>query len=75
MKTFKNINIKNRPYYFFNNMINIKDFDRNSLNINQITFEKYVDYIIYNNEYFKHFDSASSLYLIFNNLDEYFEYH
>ena len=43
MKTFKNINIKNCPCYFFNNMINIKDFDPNSLNINQITFEKNVD--------------------------------
>ena len=74
MKSFKYINIKNRPYYLFNNMINIKDFDPNSLSINQITFEKNVDCIIYEIEYFKNFDSASSLYFIFNNVDAYIEY-
>ena len=27
MGTVKQINIKNRKYYFYNDMINIKDFD------------------------------------------------
>ena len=55
-------------------MINIKDFDSNALSINLITFENNVDCIIYEIEYFKNFDSASSLYLIFNNVDAYIEY-
>ena len=29
--TVKSINIKNRTYYFFNDMINIKNFDSNLL--------------------------------------------
>ena len=29
MGNIKQINIKNRPYYFFNDMINIEDFDLN----------------------------------------------
>ena len=30
---FKDINIKNRIYYFFNDMINIEDFDPNNIKI------------------------------------------
>ena len=29
MKSIKEINIKNRTYYFFNDMINTKNFDSN----------------------------------------------
>ena len=31
MENIEEINIKNRTYYFFNAMINIKDFDLNLL--------------------------------------------
>ena len=31
MQNIKGINIKNRTYYFFNDMVNIKDFDSNLL--------------------------------------------
>ena len=33
MRNIKEINIKNRTYYFFNDMINIKDFDSSLLKI------------------------------------------
>ena len=33
MENVKEINIKNRTYYFFDNMIDIKDFDSNILKI------------------------------------------
>ena len=33
MRSIKQINIENRPYYFFNDMINIKNFDSNLLNL------------------------------------------
>ena len=36
MGNIKQVNIKNRTYYFFNNMINIKDFDSSLLKIAKI---------------------------------------
>ena len=57
MGNIKQINIKNRTYYFFNDMINIKDFDSSLLkidkkshknigiyNIGYITIKKIDDY-------------------------------
>ena len=35
MGNIKEINIKNQTYYFFNDMINIKDFDPNLLKIDK----------------------------------------
>ena len=35
MGEVKQIDIKNRTYYFFNDMINIKDFDSNLLKIDK----------------------------------------
>ena len=55
-------------------MTNIKNFDPNLLCIDQVSFEKNTDCAIYEIEYFKNFDSANSLYLIFNNVDAYIEY-
>ena len=34
--SYRGINIKNRPYYCFNDMINIKNFDPNLLQIDKI---------------------------------------
>ena len=39
MGNIKQINIKNRTYYFFNDMINIKDFDSSFLKIDKISSE------------------------------------
>ena len=55
-------------------MTNIKHFDPNLLSIDQISFEKSTDCVIYEVEYFKNFDSGNSLYLIFNNVDACSEY-
>ena len=38
MRTLIQINIKTFPYYFFNNMINIKNFDPSLLDIDKISF-------------------------------------
>ena len=35
MGSIKEINIKNRTHYFFNDMINIKNFDSNLLKIDK----------------------------------------
>ena len=71
MRTLRQIDIKNCPGYFFNSMINIMDLDTN-FSINQISFTS-TDIIIFEIEYFKNLDGVNSLYLVFNDLDAYFE--
>ena len=44
------------------------------MSIDQVLFKKNTDCVIYEIEYLKNFDSANSLYLIFNNVDAYIEY-
>ena len=39
MITFRQINRENHLCYIFNNMINIKDFDPNLLNIDKVPFK------------------------------------
>ena len=59
------INIKNRSYYFFSDMINITNFDPNLLKVNKILF-KSTDAIIYNITYITiNMDNEIPLYLIF----------
>ena len=72
MKTIRQVNIKNRQNYFFNDMTNIKNFDQCLLNIDQVSFENN-DSVIYDIKYIKNLDSSNSLYLVFNNLDGYIE--
>ena len=35
MSEVKDIDIKNRTYYFFNDIINIKNFERNNIKIDE----------------------------------------
>ena len=53
-------------------MTNIKNVDANLLSINQIAFTS-TDSVIYDIEYFKNLDGVNSLYLVFNDVDFYFE--
>ena len=48
MRNIKQINIKNRTYCFFNDMINIKDFDSSLLKIDK---KSYQNIGIYNMRY------------------------
>ena len=72
MKTITQVNIKNRQNCFFNDMINIKNFDPSLLNIDQVPFENN-DSVIYDIKYIKNLDSSNSPYLVSNNLDAYIE--
>ena len=79
MITFREVNIENRPHYFFNDMTNIKNFDPSLLSIDKISF-KITDDVVYDIEYItmksldnENIDSANSFYLIFNNVDGYIE--
>ena len=46
MGNIKQISIKNRAYYFFNDMINIKDFDSSLLKIDKKSSKNIVIYNI-----------------------------
>ena len=48
MGNIKQIKIKNRTYYFFNDMINIEEFDSSLLKIDK---KSYKNIGIYNTEY------------------------
>ena len=75
MISFRQVDIKNRPHYFFNDMTNIKRFDPSLLSIDKTSF-KSTDGINYRIEYItmKILDNESSQHLIFNNVDVYIEF-
>ena len=50
MRNIKKISIKNCPYYIFNDMINIKNFDLNLLSTGKISL-KNIYAVIYNTNY------------------------
>ena len=73
----KDIDIKNRTYYFFNDIINIKNFGANN---NKIDIKSYKNILIYYVGYFTIKDSkyvkinsANPLYFIFSVANGYFE--
>ena len=49
MESVKEISIKNRTYYFFNDIINVKNFDSNLLKIDKKSYKNidiyYIEYI------------------------------
>ena len=46
MVTAKQMNIKNRTYYFYNDLINIKDFDLKMLKLDKKSFKNIGVYYI-----------------------------
>ena len=71
---FKEIYIKNRMYYFFENIINIKNLDPNKIKINE---KSHKNIVIYQIEYVPVKDlsheknnSANPLYLIIDKMNE-----
>ena len=72
MRTLRKVGRKNCPGYFFNSITNIKNLDTNLLDINQMKFTN-TDSVVYEIKYFKNLDGVNSLYLVFNDVDAYFE--
>ena len=70
MRSTKKINIEDYPYFFFSDMINLKNFDTNLLNIDKLSF-KTADSVIYNITI--NTDNKNPFYLIFNKVDGYIE--
>ena len=78
MGKVKELNIKNRTYYYFNDIINIKDFHSNLLRIDK---KQYKDIDIYYIGYItvkeigdcENINSVNPLYLIIHSATEYFK--
>ena len=78
MRIVKQIDIKNRTYYFYNDMVDIKKFDSNLLKIHK---KSYKDIDIYNIEYitikkiddYENIYSVNRLYLIIDHASEYID--
>ena len=77
MSSIKQINIKNRTYYFFNYMINIKNFDSNLLRIGKKLYKNidiyYIGYITMKYLDYVNIHSVNPLYFIINKTDGYIE--
>ena len=71
----KDINIKNHTYYFFNDIINIKDFDLNNIRIDEKSYKNvlifYIGYVTIKKDL--KIDSVNPLYLIFGKVNGYFK--
>ena len=71
MVTSKQLNIKNRNYYFYNDLINIKDFDPKLLKLDKKSFKNismyYIGYVTKKDEY--KINSVNPLYLLVDEID------
>ena len=77
MGNIKQINIKNRAYYFFNDMINIKNFDPSLIKIDKKSYKTLAFKIwIHHNKKISNYENINSvnpLYLIIGKVDGYIE--
>ena len=75
MGNIKEINIKNRAYYFFDDMISIKDFDPNLVKIDKKSYRNidiyYTGYITVKGSYYVKINSVNPLHLIISEVDRY----
>ena len=74
---FKDIDIKNYPYYFFGDMINIKNVDLNKIKIDEKLYTNiliyFIGYMMFKDLRGVKTNSVYSLYLFINKINEYFE--
>ena len=78
MRNCKQINIKNQTYYFFNDMINTKDFDLSQLKIYKKSYKNigiyYIGYITVKSiSDYENINSVNPLYPIIAETDGYIE--
>ena len=73
----KDIDVKNRTYYFFDDIINTKIFDPNNIEINEKSFENiliyYTGYVTIKDYKYLKINSVNPLYLFFSKVNEYFQ--
>ena len=77
MGNIKEINIKNRTYYFFDDMINIREFDSSQLKIGKKSYKNigiyHVRYITMKDSDHVKINSVNQLYFIIGEVDGYIE--
>ena len=70
----KDINTKNRTYYFFNDIINIKNIDSDKIKIDEKSYKNifiyYIGYVTIKDSKFVKISSVNPLYLILNKVKE-----
>ena len=75
MVTTKQLNIKNRTFYFYDDLVNLKDFDPSLLKLDKkLSMDIsicYIDYVTKKSEY--NIDSVNPLYLLISELDGFIE--
>ena len=73
----KDLDIKNYVYYFFDDVINIKNIDPNRINTDEKSCKNilihYVGYVMIKNWKYVIINSVNPLYLIINKVNQYFE--
>ena len=73
----KDIDIKNRTYYFFNDMTNIKNFDPNNIKIDEKSNKNiliyYTGYVMIKDLKYVKINSVNPLYLISSKVNGYFQ--
>ena len=74
---FKDIDTKNCMYYFFNDIINMKNFEPNNVKIDEKSYKNfliyYIGYVTIKDSKYVNINSVNSLCLIFDKMNEYFE--
>ena len=75
MTTTRQMNIKNRTYYFYNDLINIKDFNARLLKLDKKTSMGlsiyYIGYVTKKPKW--NVNSLNPLYLMINRIDDFIE--
>ena len=73
----KDINIKKQTHYFFDDSINIKDFDPNETKTHKKLYKNiliyYIAYVTIKDSKYVKINSVTPLYLMFNKMNGYFE--
>ena len=70
----KDINIKNRTYYFFNDIIYIKNFDPNNVKIDEKSYKNflifYIGYVTIKDSKYVKINSVNPLYLFLSKVND-----
>ena len=70
----KDVDIKNRTYYFFNDFINIKNFDRNNITVDETSYKNiliyYIGYVMINDSKKVKINSANPLNRYFKEINK-----
>ena len=76
-RNVRDIDIENRTYYFFNDIINIKNFDSDNIKLDEKPYRNifiyYIGYVKIKDFKYVKINSVNPFYLTFNEVNGYFE--